>query len=409
MAFKRAMPVLRPILRLFRVDTNAIDETLSEVDALAQEIEVLASLPDRFNDLLSARGWIVYDLMNADLLREAVLLAETGDLDAAEARLVEYYDQETVAWKLRAMYGLEAFRPRMPLAEKALADYSQGRYHACVPVVLALMDGLVSDLHEKQRGRARGFFAEEADLEAWDSVAGHSKGLMALSSLLRTPRQKLTTEPQGIPYRHGILHGKDLGYDNQMVAAKAWAALFAVRDWAFKAEAGKLDVQPPEPRPKWRDIVRQMRQNEEVKARLARWKPRSIQIGKDVPSAGSPEAFESGSPERALAEFLSYWQSRNYGYMATYVSTLKGLKTKTAPKRIRDAYDSKRLRSFALTSISDEAPAVSQIAVKLALEEAGAEAERGVTFRLINEDERGGAAVRGQTDTRWTIFNWDIL
>lgn len=50
------------------------------------------------------------------------------------------------------MKGIRAFHPRVGLAQKALIDYEEERYHACVPVVLSLLDGLVNDLQEKRRG-----------------------------------------------------------------------------------------------------------------------------------------------------------------------------------------------------------------------------------------------------------------
>jgi hypothetical protein len=55
---------------------------------------------------------------------------------------------------------------------KALVDYEQERYHACVPVVLALLDGLVNELYEKRRG----FFAEGVDL-THGFYSAHSRGL----------------------------------------------------------------------------------------------------------------------------------------------------------------------------------------------------------------------------------------
>src|SRR3970040_376253 len=130
----------------------------------------------------------------------------------------------------------EAFEPRRELTKLALDDYRVGRYHASIPVLLAQIDGLVSELHERQRG----FFAEDADMQAWDSLAAHSKGLNQLSAIFRKGRRKTSTERIDIPYRHGILHGRDLGYANQIVAAKTWAALFAVREWALKVERGEL-------------------------------------------------------------------------------------------------------------------------------------------------------------------------
>ena len=249
--FKRTMPFLRPVLRIFGVETDKMDEALANVDDLVRQAEELAQIPDQFNDLFASRGWIIYDLLNLDVAKSAINKAVSGDFDGAETDLVDYYSVETVRWKLRTMNAVEAFRPRMPLAQKALTDYEEERYHACIPVVLALLDGLVNELHEKRRG----FFAQNVDLTAWDSIAAHSRGLNVLSEIFQKGRRKTTTEQITIPYRNGILHGMDLGYDNKIVAAKTWAALFATRDWALKAEKGHITAPPEEPQKTWSEIL----------------------------------------------------------------------------------------------------------------------------------------------------------
>jgi hypothetical protein len=212
--FKQAFPFLKPVLKLLGISTEQIDVALAEVNILEKKVAMLATLPDHFNRLFAPRGWIAYDLLNVDLAQAAVEKAEAGDIDGAEIDLVEYYNEENIRWHLQRMQAVKAFRPRFPLVEKALDDYLQGRYHASVPVVLIQLDGLVNDFGNS------GFFSEGTDLEAWDSIAAHSTGLEALAKVLGKTRRKVTTDPLSLPYRHGILHGRDLGYDNKMVAAK---------------------------------------------------------------------------------------------------------------------------------------------------------------------------------------------
>jgi len=400
-ALKRAMPLLRPILKLLKTGEK-VEEVLANVDELAQTAEELASIPDRFDDLFASRGWIMYDMMSLEVAKAAIERAESGDIDGAEDDLVNYYDAKTVSQQLQIMNGVAAFRPRMSLAQKALDDYREGRFHACVPVVLALLDGLVNELHERNRG----FFAKGVKLEAWDSIAAHGKGLNALADIFQKGRRKTTTEQITIPYRHGIMHGMDLGYDNRIVAAKTWAALFATRDWALKAERGLLTSPPEEPQKTWREIIQQIRENAEVKARLQEWRAREIQLGQDVPVTGDPEAFEGGTPEHRLAEFLSYWKVRNYGYMAKCLSVNIRNHTKGMPALVREVYDSKHLRAFEFVEISDVAAAVTKIQTRLAYGESGNEMERIVEFRMINEDSEGGPAVRGKPGSTWVVMNW---
>ena len=404
-AWKTLMPFLKPSLRLFSVDTKQMEEALADTAELERMANDLASIPDDFNDLFSSRGWIIYGAMNLEVAKSVIAKAKAGNIDEAESNLVEYYCPENIDWKLMMMQGVIAFRPRMALAEKALIDYREGRYHACVPVVLALLDGLVNELQEKRRG----FFAEEANLEAWDSIAAHSKGLQALAHLFRKGRQTTTTEPISIPYRNGILHGMDLGYDNKIVAAKTWAALFATRDWALKAEQGLLDEQPEESNKTWGELFQQIHEHAREKAEFEKlfgdWSPRSISLGKDIPTNGEPTDFIEGTPEYALVTFLCFWKKRNYGKMADFL--LHWLKTTSGKDagRVRDHYSSSKLREFEIKHIVDEAPAITEITVKLWFE--GEEnTTKEVSFCLVNEDIGGNPTIRGKSGSQWRISNW---
>lgn len=404
---KDTMPLLSPLLKQLGVDTDQIDKALDKIGGLEHSAEEIASIPDRFNDLFAKRGWIIYELMDYEVAKEAVKKAEAGDIDGAEKDLVSYYDPEKVRWNLHVMKHVEAFRARWSLAQKALIDYREERYHACVPVVLALLDGMVNELHERGRGLKKGFFAEGANLEAWDSISAHSKGLDVLADIFRKGRKKTTTATITVPYRNGILHGMDLGYDNKTVAAKTWAALFAARDWAIKAEKGLLDPTPLEKESTLEELTEQIHKNETEKAQLNAWKPRILDLSQDVPSTGSPEVFESGTPEQKLAEFLTYWKKRNYGFMAKCVSPDQSTNTNSMPARVREVYDSKHLKSFKYMKISDNAPAITVIDVKLVYEEYENDVEICVQFHMINKDAKGETSVHGTPESSWEILNWD--
>jgi hypothetical protein len=267
------------------------------------------------------------------------------------------------------------------------------------------MDGMVNELQEKRRG----FFAEETNLEAWDSIAAHSKGLEVLARLFRKNRQRTTTDALTIPYRNGILHGMDLGYDNNLVAAKTWAALFATRDWAIRAERGLITEQPQEPQKTWGELLQQVLENADnskiLSELLESWSPRLIKVGEDIPSTGESKDYAQGTPENALADFLCCWKQRNYGRMASFFPQwLKASPGKDAG-RVRDHYSSCRLNAFEIKEIEDKAPAITEIKAWLGYEGDG-EIEREVIFRLVNEDVEGNPTVRGKLDSRWSVTNW---
>lgn len=401
---KRIMPFCRPFLKLLGIDVKNIDEALSQADELVYELKKMSETLEQFNSIFASRGWITYDLLNFEVAQAAIAKAKDNDVEGAEADLVNYYSVETVRWKLQSMQSIKAFQARIPLARKALSDYEAERYHACIPVVLALLDGLVNELHNKRRG----FFSAEIDLIAWDSLSAHSTGLNELTKLFQVGRYKTTTEPILIPYRNGIMHGMDLGYDTKMVAAKTWAALFSTSDWARKSEAGLLEAPPEQPHKTWDELLHMFRENRVKMADALKWKPRNIILGSDVPISGSPDMFNDGTPEKRLAEYLTYWKVRNYGYMANYLSPKLGPTQKLAPLRIKQTFDSKRLSSFEFISIQDKAAAFSIIPTKLVFEEYGEEVTKTFDFRLINENPEGDPEIWETPGSEWKIISWAL-
>ena len=176
--FKRVMPIFRPFLRLPSVDTKAMDEALSNAEELREQIEQMTSLLDKFTDTFVSRGWIMYEMMDMEVADKAVEKAKQGDIDEAEQIIVEYYSPEMVQMHIHWMRRVQAFQPRLSLAEKALDDYREERYHACIPVILMLLDGMVTDINSKHKGHATGAFTDKEDIfEAWNSISAHHKGL----------------------------------------------------------------------------------------------------------------------------------------------------------------------------------------------------------------------------------------
>ncbi|HEX9931118.1 MAG TPA: hypothetical protein VGB02_21490 [Pyrinomonadaceae bacterium] len=405
-AINFGLPFVNPLLKLFGIETSEIKEALSNVSELEKQFKELSELPDKFNDTFSSRGWITFGALDLNIVKTALSLSETN-IDEAEMFLVESYTFEEVKRYLYMMNGVRAFRPRMELAEKALIDYKEERYHACVPVILALTDGLVNELNPQNLGIS----ADNSNLTAWDCITAHEKGLNALKEVIFKTRKTTRTEEITIPYRHGILHGMDLGYANKTVAAKTWALLFAIRDWAEKAEGKMLSEPPPEPPATWTGLINQINEHNQWKQtfdeNLNNWKPRNIEIGKNVPKTGNFDDFQDGTPERKLVEFLIYWQKKNYGQMANCIWSMLQLSGNKMPGRVRAVYDSTLLKDFELLEIIDEAPSVTEIRVSLRCESNGNCCDKEVKFRLvINDSSDGKPLMRGMPNATWGIANW---
>ncbi len=251
--------------------------------------------------------------------------------------------------------------------------------------------------------------ADDSDLRAWDSITAHEKGLNSLKGILFKTRKTTRTEEITIPYRHGILHGMDLGYANKTVAAKTWAALFAVRDWAEKVERRELIEPSPKPATSWGELFQQLQNNKTQKDMLEKWKSRNIVIGRDIPESGQIEDFQQGTAERRLIEFLQYWEKRNYGYMSKCIVSFLRTPENEIARRVREAYQSCSLKRYKILEVIDEAPAVTEILVSLIYEQSENLTEKEVKIRFINEDLKGTPSVRETPNTNWGIVNWDFI
>lgn len=182
---KQSMPIVEPLFEMLGVDIGEVKKALEKFDF--QGIDEMLDIPDRFNELFVEHGWIIYSTMSLTVAKEAIKKAEVGDFVGAEGDLIDYYNEKNIRMQLTYFDKIKAFKPRMRLINLALDDYLAERYHAIIPVVLALTDGLVNELHPDRRGIS----AEKTELQAWDSIAAHSQGLGKLKSILFKGRKKL--------------------------------------------------------------------------------------------------------------------------------------------------------------------------------------------------------------------------
>lgn len=385
------------------IKNEKISEAFKKFPDLSQKAEELVNMPDRFNEHFSKSGWVAYESLNFEIMKEAVYLADKGKFDEANNLLVEHYNEETLKWGLTFMKGVEEYRPRYDLAEKAKEDYLAGRYHACVPVVLTIIDGIVNDIEQK------GFFAQGVDLTAWDSIAAHSSGLQELSKLFNSARKKTTTETITVPYRHGILHGRDLGYANKVVAAKTWAVLFTIRDWAMALKQGKKVPKEKEPEPSFLEVLKSYAKTQEEKKKLEAWRPRSLKPDKDFPAYAIPEEFGSHTPERELAQFFQYWSTNNYGKMADLMKTFGDYPLSKRAGEVRLNFQGKSLEGYKLLEIKDEAAAITEITVEVTLNHRDKILTEKFSVRMIHEDSEGNPALREEPDGNWRIIEHSFM
>lgn len=235
-----ASPVGRLLGRLAKVPPEQARE-------LAAQYERMTTEPDRIATALSPLGWIFFESAPFDEYALAATLVEQGKASEADELLVRKWNDDEILlrWPVTRLVGLyggederiEIRQGRQRLLWKALELHRQGEYAAAIPMVLAQIDGVFIDFASKP---AKEFFdPRNPNLVDDVTLAGHPLGLKTLSKLM-SQIVKSTTLGDTLS-RHGILHGRVLGYDTIENATKVWTALLAVID-GLKPRADELNA-----------------------------------------------------------------------------------------------------------------------------------------------------------------------
>jgi hypothetical protein len=353
---------------------------------LERQAKYLASVVDRFYELLGPRNWVFHE--DLEPTRIDALLGFPVE-DAERALIDQYKERETLRFWVGRLARFPELQVRMALIERAEADFREGRYYATVQTLISVMDGFVNDVVSDER---RGLHArDEDDMTAWDSVVGHHMGLTHAHKTFTKTFRKTSIEDVRELYRNGIVHGMLVNYDNDVVGAKAWNRLFAVADWATSREKQRA---VPKQRPSWRELLRSIDRNRRVRESLDLWRPSSALAGDDD--------FETDPVVVASRAYLEAWRAKNYGRMAALLSPLLTEDTpgKTAGM-VREEFDETRLGSFDLQRVDHKAAAVAQVDISLTID--GERRLGRMRWIRTGPDDR---AVAPNQDGTWRLMTW---
>ncbi|MDR0913274.1 MAG: SEC-C domain-containing protein [Methanobrevibacter sp.] len=392
-------------LESFGLNNLQLDEAFKKFDdmedSLINSIDNL-NVPDKFNQHFSSLGWIAHESMNFDIMKEAVKLADNGLIDEAEDILVENIN-DSLDFILNMIKNIDIFKCRYHLITLAKEDYLNNRYYSCVLLLLTIIDGIVADCNEIDGNKS--FFADGEEIYAWDSIAAHKSGLTEIRKLFYQNRGKTNKESIQIPYRNGILHGRDLEFNNKKIASKLWATLLALKDGIISIR-NKSKTPKEEKQFNINDFMEEHAKNEKIKKYYAEWKPRKLKPKKDFLINGTSEEYEDNSPEKSLVEFFEFWKDKNYGKVAQKLMHID-YSRKPMGKLIYDLkneiFDNNILISHEIVNITDDNIVSSNILVKLKIKTNNEEKIKEIEFRMISEDENGEFLPQNCPNSNWKI------
>ena len=362
----------------------------SELVEIEQHLEHLTRVVDAFYDRLGSRNWIFHETLSLKEVER--ILAETPDAASAEQQLIELYrNGELGDWKLMRLRSHEGLLRRLHQIERAREHYQAGQYDSCVLHLIAVMDGFVNDFEPEER---KGLHARDPQhMVAWNSIVGHHQGLThTMATFTKTIKRRLDDEVFDV-YRHGIMHGTVVNFNNPIVATKAWNMLFAVSDWATATEKAK---QPKEPKPTLSDTRSELSRHASYRKHQREFVPVTVQAA----DAG----FETDEVAKSASDFLEAWEHRRWGHVARFQAPmLRGPKSGgLAASKTKERFQRYRLEGWAITSVIHDHPSAAEINAEATVNDH----DNKLQFRMGLLTADGNMAIRGEKDARWYVINW---
>ncbi len=358
-----------------------------KIRQIERDLQALAENVDRFYARLGERNWVYDDKLPTEFIGEVL---DAGSGAAAEARLISAYGVEGfLEGRVADLRYREEWSARDGQLARALRHYRANEFDSCALHLIAVMDGFVNDFRSGER---RGLHARDADeMVAWDSVVGHHLGLTHALRTFRKVIKKRMDEEVFELYRHGIVHGSVVRFDNVVVATKAWNMLFAVEDWARATEAAE---QPEEPEPTLGELAKDIWRY----ATETEYRERFAAITYEASDAGF---WELGVVKKATA-FLESWRNGRWGLVVDAISP-KILRVWNSNgqgvERVKGIYELHPLDYFEISSVE-----FSQAHVAVLRGDASIGGESGrMEIRWLHMNPHGGLALPGDKGAVWYL------
>ena len=387
-----SMRLALPLLRL--ADPGASGAKYEELKArlhdLDKQVQRQIAQTEMFARLLAPRGWGVTDSLNDSVVKDAIVAYQVDGLGAADEVMVKHYqDPETIRHLVLRCFGAEPLRRRTRLLELAQEDYKCGRLHACVPLLLMMIDGAVAETV------GTGFHSDKTALDVWDSITGTTPGIITVQGAFKAGRRKTREESIDTPYRNGILHGLDLAYDNALVAAKSWHFLLVVRDWivAKQSEPARQEKHAKDTQPvSLAEVLEKQEWLDRFKRAYDNWKPRELSAGY-LERLHRPDDCEKASPEETVLRFATLWRVKNYGHMAGLF--WKFFQSKRIIQEVRQEFSQKVLGDFRVSEITEKASSLADITL--------VDDHASYETRVVYEDPDGSMLPRDLGGGEWRV------
>lgn len=338
---------------------------------------------EKFNHLLKCNGWAINGYLPVECIINSVDAASLHDLVSAELILI---DGVSAALDMFIMHLQSApeFQAREKIFSTAKRLYEAEEYLAVIPLLLIAMDGTVNDIANL------GLFAQGVDLDVWDSITHHSEALSYIhSEFLTKNRTKTNKEEILLPYRNGILHGRDINFGNKLLAAKCWNLLFTLRTWYRDKQdvSCKLKQRAERENSHEKSALFQRHASSFIKRRY------SFNIN-----------FSENSPSNTCYNFLQAWKNKQWGKIVPLMWHSIGKHIGKEAKSTKGTYEKFILNEFSISEIEHDAAISANVLCSLMAKTEERIEKYDLVIHCVYSDDHCDILPDGHPDGRWYIM-----
>lgn len=379
-----------------------------ELDRIKKEMKDLIMTTEEYNNNFSDYGWIAYSLINVEFMKNANIIFKENGIEKAEDFISDYYKDNIKNTKRFIQYSTKEFRKRANIIDEAFEAYESEKYYSAITLFLTIADGVINDFTKN-----KGFFTEGVDLDCWDCLVECDKGLKKLKEIYNLPRKKTVEDMATMPYRNGILHGRDLNFGNKYVAVKCNVLLLAISEWikSKNTEESRKDKYKKEANlPKLSESIKKLQETQDNRRIINRWTSKDIVIGKDIPITGIKEDYKQYDFIYNFVETLEIWKSKNYGELSKRFEILFNYETRDGfkPKRCRELFEKNILLEFELTNIIDQAICMKVIELNVQLQKENKVNNGKMKIGMVYEGKEDIFAIPEKNNGEWKIYPQDV-
>ena len=372
------------IIFLGRYQTNTLS-SFGESSSIYEEIK-------KFNTYFSGLGWCAFSKMSLEIIVTANKLYEENQLINAEKYLSQYFLNEDFKYFFfkNFLYS-NVFKVRIDQITEFIELHFNNRFISSIPLGLIIADGVINEYSKN-----KGLYANNNNFDVWNSIISEENGFKILLETICKSRKKVNTTEIEIPYRHGIIHGQDINYNNPLVAGKTLNLLCAVLDWTQYKETEYERKEELNNNQSQLAIIKKHIENQKLIEEIDKWSPRKINIKNGLVK----DNIEYLVP---INDFINGWKEHNINTLSNLLKN--AIRTKQIKSYCASLFLNKNLVSYKYIDIYEKSCVITNVQLEVIWNEN--DKDRIEILEIVLKYEGEHNAIPSKDNGQWIIVSID--